>query len=637
MVMASRPLTRLLTGLSALVLAPRAPAQVTITCDLAQVTSRVPCTLTVAHGDRAPRTWRWRVVGLEDAAWLLEPLAPDRVRVKTPVTLVERPFTVVAEDSRDPSVAGTFVLRITPNPAAGSSERALVEGLFPDAFTPSLRPLLGRPERISTGAEDDPVRGIAFCDDAAMGALDRCWILARDTGLQAFTVAGEPVAIPGFPFPPQSHRTCVAVAAMPPGPGELPAGAPRLVFCEQRFDHPVGVWIYALEPDGRRRLLAGGHGVEAIDGPGDSARFPWVVDLALDRRGRVQVCPFLGPLRTIGLDGRVSTLVPRDPGWPASRERRIHSLAPDPATGDLYAADSGWVVRIAPDGQLTPVLGSGSLALAASRALPPPATRPWHPKSDLQLHQLALHGRELLITSSVGLDAFHLDSRRLVRILAYDEHLQTNRMGPVPYLNPHLPASRCAAVRSCGPLALTREAMSIVAVGQGLAELELPGDPITTIMDPPRNRTVSPVPSKDARQATPPEGAPEPGNLWPGPALEAGAVRADGTWETAHWRSAAPGQRFTGQGWVEARGLSQGRARIGLLFADGNGWILGQGQAAGAGDPDGISAPLEGLALLSTAGTAPAGTARVAFRIQVEQGSPDAFVAFLEVAFRQVP
>ena len=644
MFLASSSLTRSLTGLAALVLAAPAVAQVTITCDQAEVTSRVPCVLTASHGDGKPRAWKWSVVGLEDAAKLLEPLGPDRVRVRTPVTLVERSFTVVAEDSQNPSVTGTFVLRITPNPQAGSGERALTQGLFPSAFTPSLVPFLEHPERRKSLLEADPLAyQIAFCDDETMGGLNRCWLLARGLkGLEAYKVAGDPVAIPGFPQPAASRLRCMAVATLPPGPGQVPAGAPRVVFCEMELSD--GFTIYALEADGRRRFLAGGHGMRHEDGPGETARFAAVGNVALDRQGNVYVCGFADGVRKISLDRRVSTLWLAHPG----RYRTISDpqcLAIDPATGELYVAGDGWVDKLTPEGRQISVLGVPSQAQVPGLSLPrasltpvpvPPGTR-----FDLKVRSLAVHGRELFMATSAGICAFHLDTRRLALIVPCDQRLPANRMGPVHYLNPHLPAARCAALEACGPLALTKEALCVVSVGEGIAELELPDDPVTSIMDPRPARSVAAVPGAGAvehkgTQETKATASPL-ANLWPGKAPETGTVRADGQWGAIHWRRAAQGQRFSGQCQVEAGGLTSGWAQISLLFVDAHGKVLGHSEPAGPGLPDVVSAPVPGRTWLRMTGTAPKGTDRVALCLKVAKGNPGAGVVFHDVAFHQLP
>ena len=645
MLLPARALPLLLAGLPALLLGTPARAQVNITCDQAQVTSRVPCVLTVAHADGKPRTWRWSVVGLADAAQLLDPIAPDRVRVKTPVTLTERTFTVVAEDSRDPAVTGTFVLRITPNPKSGSGERALAEGIFPQAFTPSLLPFKDHPEQFASPS-DETVWQIAFCDDAVMGGLDRCWIIAGDHGLRAFKVAGDPVALPGFPYPQPSSRRCIAVAALPPGPGEVPTGAPRVVFCElQTANFPeLGFEIYALAADGSRRFLAGGPGGCIKNGPGSSARFFSVRNLALDRRGNVYVGQNGGVIRKIGLDGQVSTL-------DLSLDRELGgSLRPscftvDPATGDLYASGFGRLVQFPPEGKAVLVIGGRGRALAGSHGprLAPlaPGRLPLDTQFEMDLRQVEVHGRELiLVTQRDGIYAFHLDSRRLARILPFDEHLAANRLGPVPYLNPRVPADRCAAIIGCQALALTKEAMGMVAMGRGLAELELPDGPITTVMDPPGYPADLRVPAGDAGQVEhkgPPAGAPVLDNLWPGSALETLAVRPDGKAGVTHWRSAAPHQRFGGYCWVEARGLTAGWAQISLLFVDKDGNTLGHSHPAGAAMPDVVSAPAQGRTLLRLAGTAPPGTDRVALCIRVAKGNPGATVSFRSATFNLVP
>ena len=640
MFLAPTSLTRSLTGLAALVLAAPSVAQVTITCDPAVVTSRVPCVLTASHGDGKSRAWKWSVVGLEDASRLLEPFAPDKVRVRTPVTLVERSFTVVAEDSQDPTVTGTFVLRITPNPQPGSGERALTEGLFPGAFTPSLRPFLGHPESHGTLGRRGAfakVFNIAFCDDAAMGALDRCWLLARAHGLDAWRVTGERVELPDSPGPLPMDSLCSAVATLPPGPGEVPAGAPRVVFCERKVGVLGGTSIYALEPDGRRRLLAGGPGQRVLDGPGRDARFVNVCDLALDRRGNVYLLEQWHGVRKISLEGQVST-VKLPPSTLGRREvRNAECLTVDPATGDVYVGGRGLLARISPEGEWTRVIGGWTRALAAGtgRELAPlgPGRVPLDTRFEMHPRHLALHGRELFMASLDGIDAFHLDSRRLARIVPFDPALRANRLGPVPFLNPNLHAGQCAAIEGCGPLALTKEAMCLVEVGQGLAELELPDDPVTEILDPPKSRSAAGAPeTKDSKRD-----APELDNLWPGQSLETGTVRADGQWGASHWREAAQDQAFSGQCWVEARGLASGWAQISLLFTDAHGKSLGHSGPAGPQMPDVVSAPAPGRTLIRMTGTAPKGTDRVALCLRVVKGNSGAVVTFHDVTFQQLP
>jgi hypothetical protein len=257
------------------------------------------------------------------------------------------------------------------------------------------------------------------------------------------------------------------------------------------------------------------------------------------------------------------------------------------------------------------------------------------------VHHLAVHGRELFMTTSAGICAFHLDTRRMALIVPCDPRLRANRMGPVHYLNPDRSAARCAAIEACGPLAVTKEALCLVGVGAGVAELELPDDPVTSIMDPRPARSVAEVPAagavkykgtKEGKEAASPLA-----NLWPGQAAETGTVRADGIWGAIHWRRAAQGQRFSGQCQVEAGSLASGWAQISLLFVDAHGKVLGHSGPAGPGMPDVVSAPVPGGTWLRMTGTAPEGTDRVALCLKVAKGNPGAGVVFRDVAFHQLP
>ena len=362
-----------------------------------------------------------------------------------------------------------------------------------------------------------------------------------------------------------------------------------------------------------------------------------MADLSLDRRGNVYVCEN-GSIRKISLDGYVSDFGPQHTAagdlWVGYSSNTCSTV--DPASGDLYVAVRDRLYKFTSGGKLSLVIGGQGLALAGNHgpraAALAPGRVPWDTRFTFCPIRLALHGRELFMVGEDGIDAFHLDTRRLARIVPIDRHLGANRMGPVPWLNPHLPAGRCAAIQGCVALGLTKEAMAIVAVGQGLAELELPDDPVTSIMDPPRKDAVPPGDAGESKQS-----APESDNLWPGQPLETGTVRADGKWGVYHWRSAATDQRFSGQCWVEARGLASGWAQISMLFADEHGHILGHSRAAGPQMPDVVSAPAHGRTLLRMVGTAPSGTDRVALCLQVVKGNPGAVVTFQDATFQQLP
>jgi hypothetical protein len=351
--------------------------------------------------------------------------------------------------------------------------------------------------------------------------------------------------------------------------------------------------------------------------------------------GNVYVCDYAG-IWKISLNGYVSDFGPKAAGPGDLSVQGVFCSTVDPATGDLYVGERNRLLKLTPGGRLSLVIGGQGMALAASRGsrLAPlaPGRVPVDTRFDLTLRHLAMHGRELFLVHAGGIDAFHLDTRRLARIVPCDGSSVVNRLGPIQYLNPHLPVDRCAALRACGPLALTKEAMAMAAVGAGLVELELPDDPVTSIMDRPRKEAVPPGAAGETKRT-----APESDNLWPGQPLETGTVRADGKWGITHWRSAAVHQRFSGQCWVEARGLSQGWAQISLLFVNERGEVLGHSHPMGPQMPDVVSAPAHGRTLLRMEGTAPGGTDRVALCIQVVKGDPGAVVTFEDVTFQQLP
>jgi hypothetical protein len=250
-------------------------AQVTLTCDRNPVPSRVACVLTAAHADGQPRDWRWRIPGRPGYEALLEPAGAGRVQFNTPVVYVDTDLTFEVEDAGDPKSRQSLVLTLKPN--GKGDDRFLMTRTFPSAFTPSLIPFQGRPDLAQKVSyepqEHSPVGCIAFCDDAAMGALDRCWLVARGQGLEAFKVAGDRVPLAAFPEPLALGRV-TAMAALPPGAGALPKGAPRVVFEEDDGRNHV---IYALQPDGDKRPLC------------RMVEHRSVLGLVLDRKGMTYV------------------------------------------------------------------------------------------------------------------------------------------------------------------------------------------------------------------------------------------------------------------------------------------------------------------------------------------------------------
>jgi len=330
MMMSPGSLARLLRGGAPLMLATLAQAQVTITADPNPARSRVACTLTVAHSDRVARDWRWHVVGHGESADLLEPIAPDKARFKTPVTLTERSFTVVAEDKSDPSVKGVFVLKVEPNLNAGG-ERSLVNIASPGAFLPSLRPFL-----------------YPFGGRGAFGSKPR-----------------------SFTNPTN-----------------------KIVFCEASTEDPdhSNLAIFTLQPDGNRRFLAGSltrsDAILRLDGKESAAVFEGFTDLALDRKGNAYVLEPYGPavIRRIDPAGNVTTLCGGgilgddvDGAGKGARFRQPVAMTVDPDTGDLYVGERQAIRKVTPDGVVTTVLGGGStsaLALDGDGKVAPLAASP---------------------------------------------------------------------------------------------------------------------------------------------------------------------------------------------------------------------------------------------------------------------
>ena len=381
-----RPAARLACA-SALLLGVAARAQVTITADPDPAISRTPCTLTVSHSDGGSRDWRWYLAGREDSG-LLVSVAPNRAQFRTPVTLAEQSFTVVAEDKGDPSVKGTFVLRAAPNRVPGAGERALVDQLFPGSFTPSLRPFLGNPGE--TGADwkprssGNPIRCVAFCDDPAMDSQGNVLVLDNE--------------------------------------------AIRKIDPARKVTTPCGM-------------------------PGQV-----VIDRTVDGTGR---------------DAKLA--------WPKAMVR-------DPRTGDLYVGERECIRRITPDWVVTTVLGGAegcARALTAEGGLAPLRPGKVPPDTRFQVFNghldLAILGRELLITNADGVFAYHLDTRQMALVLPVPGG-GVDRLGPIHQLNPTLSPDQCAAATVRMPLAVNQEAMAILGIASGFAELELPdGAPLTQV------------------------------------------------------------------------------------------------------------------------------------------------------------
>ena len=84
-----------------------------------------------------------------------------------------------------------------------------------------------------------------------------------------------------------------------------------------------------------------------------------------------------------------------------------------------------------------------------------------------------------------GLHAFHLDSGRLATVLGWaGEGGRDPRLGPIHALNPGVPAQACARLGKAGPLASNQDGLCLLGMGHGLALLDLPGEPLTSMLEP---------------------------------------------------------------------------------------------------------------------------------------------------------
>lgn len=498
-----------------------AQAQVKITSERPKVLSRDACMLTAVSTDGVDRMWRWTIQDPGHFPKILVETGPGQARFTAPATLVPRTFTVVVTAEDNPAIRTTLQLPVEPDTRPGTSERALVDALFPGSFTPSMHWFHGDN---TPSAKDSTLRtpllhapratSIAFCEDTSMGALNRCWLLAGINGLEAFSLTGRPVAIPDFLSESKDGFSIEIdkVATRYPWPGPVPEGASRVVFAgrliEKRPGFPgyqevVGTGIWALMPDGSAKTLW----VQRRDPSAGYHPLAHVSALALDREGNVyfgvpseyeirridrsnQVTVFAGgapiPIPTI------SHPVPVDGTGTGARFSACGSMTVDPASGDLYVMDYDCIRRITPAGVVTTVLGNAQGHPSAELLAPGilEAGKAFRFVADT----LVMHGRELVLTDIVSrqLVAFHLDTRRLVRLLGPAPGVAGFRMGPIPFLNPTLPLAECAAIANPGALGISAKGMCILALGpslgspvDGLAELDLPDGPLTAAFDEP--------------------------------------------------------------------------------------------------------------------------------------------------------
>ena len=503
-------------------------AQVTITPDRPLVLGQEECTLKATVPDGKPHRWVWRLAGETKHPLTLKSVSVQEARFKAPTVLLPELYTVVVEDDDDASMVGKVDVWVMPNMMAGASARDLINRTFPGAFVPSLERFCGDVQIPSEARFDrEMAYRMAFCADPAMGCLDRCWLLASHSGLSALTTRGETVAIPAFGFP--MDLGCTAVAARPPGPAA--ASVPHAVFAVALEGRRSTV--YALEADGHPRLLAGGGQGRSWDGLGLEAQFGTIRDLCMDHHGNVFVLEAGGVVRTIDPAGAVRTLAgyrqpsslyppgvpvherlkPRDGVGLAAIFSLPGGMVLDPATGNLYVSDARAIRQVTPEGKVTTVLGSLKHLHHSCYKVwnaPPRGIQPLDRPTDWMPGPMALHGREILVADIwySRLLAFNLDSRRLEVVLD-NYHAgfkecpdEPTRFGPIQRLNPMLPFPACAALSSpvrC--LAVGGTGTCLLALGKGIAQMDLPDGPISSF-DPPLGLAVEEDLYPNARSST---------------------------------------------------------------------------------------------------------------------------------------
>ncbi len=450
-----------------------AQARVRLSCDRPVLFQGEGCFLQADLPETGAEDAHWSLQGPGAASPALKALSRTEAWLAALPSMEGGSFTVVVEDGLDPSVRAQAAV------PGGARVRNGWGGPGPGHLGPGPVPV--SPPYADAAGPSQRLRGvrIAFaCGgfaqvDAALGRLDRCWILAGAEGLRAYGLAGEAVPVPEGLQPPPGHAVR-ALAVLPPGP--CAAGAPRLVYAAAKEDPETQTRIFVLGADGVLREWAPGWAEQATTGR-------TVRDLALDQDGRVLVAFADGrDILRVEWDG---TPVPyarlpeqADPGVAG-----VLAMVLDPVTGDLYVGDGSGVHRIAPSGASNPVLGPGAAGPAWSGS--PSA--------------MALCGRELLLvdTDRRTLHAFHLDRRELAGLLAPADSPgpDRTRFGPLRRFQPSLPAAACSALGEAGALAATPEGRCLLAVGHGLATLTLPGErPAPAVPPAAARRPVHPPP-----------------------------------------------------------------------------------------------------------------------------------------------
>ncbi len=342
-------------------------------------------------------------------------------------------------------------------------------------MVPKLQIYAGDPDPLPgapTAVRFRNIHRICYLDDPSMpGAINRHWAVSDDFGVQLVSLRGEIQPWLGaatrqahgdrVPWVPGAFH-CEGLASRPPN--SLPGNPHHLVFSEAPADPRMGraSQVYALEPDGSRRLLAGTH------------EFGGIADLAMDREGAVFV-----------LDRgnrRVDRISPQGEVSPVAGDAFVQpmGLALDPQTGELYVSDFDAVYRIRPDGDVRRVLRTGE-AHGSLGALEPPVHDP-APRipSDAvnglyRAGGLTVKGRNLYIadTGACAVRVLDLDTGTLHTLAGSSGETRTRR-GPIGYYSPGRAPDECAALAYPSCVAFSTDGICLVGAGSCIAELDMP-------------------------------------------------------------------------------------------------------------------------------------------------------------------
>jgi hypothetical protein len=477
-----------------------AHAEIIMAVSSALLHSEQSCDLQAAHDDGRPGRWHWTV--LETAGGQVVPGAGGLAKYHAPRTLVNRLIHLQVVDEANPLRVAVREIRVVPG-----LERDLLNWVMgPDWDVPKMTIYAGDPE-VLPGAVNMHFGGItAICpiDDPAMPeGVNHHLAVADGWGIQMVSTTGEirpwlgaRVRITeeangaGVPLDP-NYFPCLGLAARPRD--SRPGNPYHLVFAEQARD-ARSCCIFALEPDGSRRLVAGGAEVGFQDGPGPEARFGMLGDMVMDRDGNIFLLDRGNELvRRISPKGMVTTIagqpglagtgadVGRDGLGAAATFRHLNGIALDSATGDLYVSDYCTIRRITPDGAVTTILGAnphGGELSPGGYALP--SADPLVPVPlgfnclDFAMG-LAVQGRNLFIADSLNrsVRVWDLDHRTLHTLCGDPSQNQTRR-GALGYFSPGKPPAECAAFSQAMVLAFSPSGMLLVGAYECIAELDMP-------------------------------------------------------------------------------------------------------------------------------------------------------------------